>query len=58
MNSYSKILLTIKKGNLKKEEKFINTKGRKFKIDNYEGVTRFSFKELCDENLGAEDYLN
>jgi len=44
--------------NLKKEEKFIYTKGRKFKIDNYEGVTRFNFKELCDENLGAEDYLN
>ena len=45
--------------NLKKEEKLINTKGRKFKIENYyEGVTRFNFKELCDENLGAEDYLN
>ena len=44
--------------NLKKEEKIINTKGRKFKIDNYEGVTRFNFKELCDENLGAEDFLN
>ncbi len=44
---------------LKKEEKLINTKGRKFKIDNYyEGVARFNFKELCDENLGAEDYLN
>ena len=37
----------------------INTKGRKFKINNYyEGVVRFNFKELCDENLGAEDYLN
>ena len=45
--------------NLKKEEKLIYTKGRKFKIDNYyEGVARFNFKELCDENLGAEDYLN
>ena len=45
--------------NLKKEEKLINTKGRKFKINNYyEGVTRFNFRELCDENLGAEDYLN
>ena len=45
--------------NLKKEEKSINTKGRKFKINNYyEGVARFNFKELCDENLGAEDYLN
>ena len=45
--------------NLKKEKKMINTKGRKFKINNYyEGVARFNFKELCDENLGAEDYLN
>ena len=23
----------------------------------YEGISRFNFKELCDENLGAEDYL-
>ena len=45
--------------NLKKEKKMINTKGRKFKINNYyEGVARFNFKELCEENLGAEDYLN
>ena len=45
--------------NLKKDEKLINTKGREFKIKNYyEGVARFNFKELCDENLGAEDYLN
>jgi len=45
--------------NLKKEEKLINTKGRKFKINNYyEGVARLNFKELCNENLGAEDYLN
>ena len=45
--------------NLKKEEKSINTKGRKLKINNYyEGVARFNFRELCDENLGAEDYLN
>ena len=40
-------------------EKLINTKGRKFQISNfYEGVARFNFKELCDQNLGAEDYLN
>ena len=45
--------------NLKKEEKKINTKGRVFKINNYYGgLARFSFKELCDQNLGAEDYLN
>ena len=43
----------------KKEEKTINTKGRVFKINNYfGGLARFSFKELCDQNLGAEDYLN
>ena len=45
--------------NLKKKVKIINTKGRKFNIDNYyEGLARFNFKELCDENLGAEDFLN
>ena len=45
--------------NLKKEERSINTKGRVFKInDYYGGLARFNFKELCDENLGAEDYLN
>ena len=45
--------------NLKKEEKEIHTKGRVFRIiDFYQGVARFNFKELCDQNLGAEDYLN
>jgi cell division protein ZapE len=45
--------------NLNKEEKSINTKGRVFKINNYYGgLARFNFKELCDQNLGAEDYLN
>ena len=45
--------------NFKKEEKTINTKGRVFKINNYYGgLARFSFNELCDQNLGAEDYLN
>ena len=42
----------------KKSEKIIDVKGRKFKIENfYEGVARFDFKILCDQNLGAEDYL-
>ena len=45
--------------NFKKEEKSINTKGRVFKIKNYYGgIARFNFKELCDQNLGAEDYIN
>ena len=38
--------------------KTINVKGRDFKIENfYEGVVRFNFNNLCDQNLGAEDYL-
>ena len=45
--------------NFKKEEKSIDTKGRNFKINNYyNGFARFNFQELCDQNLGAEDYLN
>ena len=24
----------------------------------YAGITRFNFKDLCDKNLGAEDYIN
>ena len=42
----------------KKINKILNIKGRDFKINNfYEGISRFDFKELCDQNLGAEDYL-
>jgi cell division protein ZapE len=45
--------------NLKKEEIRINTKGRVLKINNFfEGIARFNFADLCDQNLGAEDYLN
>ncbi len=36
----------------------LNIKGRDFTIQNfYEGICRFSFDELCNRNLGAEDYL-
>ena len=43
----------------KKEEKIIKIKGRNFEIKNYfNGVSRFTFKELCDAYLGAEDYIN
>ena len=42
----------------KKTLKIINVKGRDFKIENfYEGIAKFNFSELCDQNLGAEDYL-
>ena len=38
--------------------KIINVKGREFKIKNfYEGAARFDFDDLCNQNLGAEDYL-
>ena len=38
--------------------KNLNIKGRIFEIKNfYEGISRFNFDELCDNNLGAEDYL-
>jgi cell division protein ZapE len=36
----------------------LNVKGRDFKIENfYEGIARFNFNDLCDQHLGAEDYL-
>ncbi len=45
--------------NKKKEKKTIITKGRNFVVENfYSGVARFKFKDLCDNNLGAEDFLN
>ena len=41
-----------------KINKTLNIKGRDFEIKNYyEGISRFDFKDLCDQNLGAEDYL-
>jgi len=45
--------------NKKKEIKKITTKGRDFLIENfYSGVARLTFKDLCGNNLGAEDYIN
>ena len=36
----------------------LDIKGRQFVISNfYDGIARFDFKELCDVNIGAEDYL-
>ncbi len=44
--------------NKKKINKSLNIKGRNFEIKNYyEGIFRLDFKDLCDQNLGAEDYL-
>ena len=53
----NKFFRTITKGK-KQSLKTLNVKGRDFKIENfYEGIARFDFNELCDQNLGAEDYL-
>ena len=53
----NKYFRTITK-NKRKTTKTLNIKGRVFEIKNfYEGISRFNFKELCDQNLGAEDYL-
>jgi cell division protein ZapE len=42
----------------KKTTRSLDIKGREFLIEEfYEGVVRFTFDELCDKNLGAEDYL-
>ena len=44
--------------NKKLLSKVLSIKGRDFEIKNFhEGISRFDFKELCDQNLGAEDYL-
>ena len=43
----------------KKERKIISTKGRSFIIENFfSGTARFKFKDLCEKNIGAEDYIN
>ena len=45
--------------NKKKESKKIITKGREFIISHfYDGILRLKFSDLCNKNLGAEDYLN
>ena len=42
----------------KRTTKNIYLKGRNFEIRNfYNGIVRFTFDELCNQNLGSEDYL-
>ena len=44
--------------NIENKEKILTIKGRKFVIENYfNGISRFSFKDLCAKNIGAEDYI-
>ena len=38
--------------------KILEIKGRNLEIKNfYEGIVKFNFYELCDRNLGSEDYI-
>ena len=54
MNKFFRIISKDKK----KTTQSLDIKGREFLIKEfYEGVVRFTFNELCDKNLGAEDYL-
>ena len=53
----NKFLREISK-NKKITEKIINIKGRNFLIENfYDGIIKLDFKDLCDKNIGAEDYI-
>ncbi len=54
INQIFRKLTKEKKSQIKK----IKIKGREFKIKSYfEGIARFNFKELCNQNIGAEDYI-
>ena len=54
MNKFFRIISKDKK----KTDMILNIKGRNFQINEYyQGVIRFNFNELCNKNLGAEDYL-
>ena len=56
--SFNKFLRKITK-NKKKTLKKIEIKGRSIKISNYyEGIAKFNFKDLCEINIGSEDYIN
>ena len=45
--------------NKKKITKILEVKGRKIKIQNfYENISKFNFSELCNRNLGSEDYIS
>ncbi len=42
----------------KKTLKTLEIKGRKIVLENfYDGVAKFEFEELCNKNLGSEDYI-
>ena len=47
-----------KRGQQGMQTKKINVKGRVFTInDYYEGYAKFNFEDLCNVNIGSEDYI-
>ena len=45
--------------NKEKTKKILEIKGRNLEIKNfYDGIIKFSFDELCDRNIGSEDYIS
>ena len=45
--------------NRNKTKKVLEIKGRKLEIKSFfEGIVKFDFKELCERNLGSEDYIS
>ncbi|WP_440929708.1 cell division protein ZapE [Candidatus Pelagibacter sp.] len=54
INKFSRIITK----NKKLSSKVLNIKGRSLEIKNfYDGISKFDFDELCNQNLGGEDYL-
>ena len=53
----SSIFREISKGKINKPKDIV-IKGRNFIIKNYyDGIVRFDFNDLCNKNIGAEDYI-
>ena len=54
---FNKFFRKITKKKIKKS-KVVEIKGRKIILKNfYDGVAKFDFEELCDRNIGSEDYI-
>ena len=45
--------------NRNKTKKVLEIKGRKLEMESFfDGIVKFDFKELCERNLGSEDYIS
>ena len=54
---FNKFFRKITKNKIKNKKK-LEIKGRNLIIENfYEGIAKFKFEELCNRNLGSEDYI-